>query len=256
MIHNTSCKGCIFAKSVDHTDSCEFHIIDEIRNLNKEISVKEGFNYIHDYRCFYGLSQKTYDEHQSMLPSNREELKEQIKLNNQIKYYLVIYYDNSSYDIHKLCDQINQLGILPKFISIILNDNSVVKPDEIIKTFEQHLNKNIMWKVHVLVEDLDRSFALHSVLSTNMGANKSNYFWILRPEDFDTILENRSIEDINYVVNITQPICNGLKRRNETTNYYTVFLNFNNYQGMINHISQSLEQCFESEQKMEMYYYD
>ena len=60
------------------------------------------------------------------------------------------------------------------------------------------------------------------------------------------MLLNDYISDINYVINIDQPI-KGFIKINIEDNLYNVFMSFNNYQGLTSSmLGETLEECIKS----------
>jgi len=253
--NNTSCKNCLFSHEASSDSPCEFNIIDHIKE-NKTITIKDNFFHIENYLCQYGMSREIYEKNKDELEKQNIDIKEQIKKNAYIKYYLVIDYSMSDYPLESLCNDLNDLSIAPKFISVLLYQNNKQKPNEAIDIFRNSLTLDSKWKIHSFLEDLDKNYALHSALETNAKANNSQYFWILKPEQVKSM--KNSIENIQYIVNIKQPVCNLLKHKDEIDahNFNTLFLNFDTYKAFCQNISQSLEKAVGNLENMTIAYYD
>jgi hypothetical protein len=86
--NNTSCKNCLFSHEASSDSTCEFNIIDHIKE-NKTITIKDNFFHIENYLCQYGMSREIYEKNKDELEKQNIDIKEQIKKNAYIKYYLV-----------------------------------------------------------------------------------------------------------------------------------------------------------------------
>lgn len=257
MKHNTSCKNCIFAHEASSDSPCDFNIISNIKE-DKTITIQDNFFHIENYLCKYGLSKNTYEQYKDEFNKNNIDIKDHVKQNAYIKYYLVIDYYMSEYPLELLCNDLESLNIEPKFISLLLYQNNKIKPNDAIDIFRNKMKPHSKWKIHSFLEDIDRNYALHSIFQTNAKANDSQYFLILKPEQIKTFIDNNSIENIQYIISIKQPACNILKQKDtvDSNNFHTVFINFDSYQGLCKNISQSLEHSLDTLENMTIAYYD
>lgn len=256
MMHNTSCENCIFAHIQGSEKDCDFNIPAQLHQ-HKNISIKNDYNYIKDYRCVYGMSGAIYDQYKTSFSENIEDIKNQIKYNNQIKYYLVVFYNSTDSTIVDLCNNINNLTIVPKFLSVVVDQEDQESAANIAQVMENTLNKNIVWKLHKFVDQMSHDDALHTVVSTNQYPNQSKYMWVIKSSDLSDLIKNTSIEQINYIINIIQPSCTALKHKNaNVNNFYTIFLNLDTYHDMMSHVSQSFTKCLDPSNNLVISFYD
>ena len=136
---NTSCESCIFAHPVSDKNQCDCGIIEAI-TYNKEISEKNGYNYIDNYMCRMAFSKETYEANQERL--SLEQIKHTLKNKCSIKYYLIIDVTSQQIDhLISLCQTINGLTIQPRVVSFMFSKTEDIIP--LVETIRDHINTNI-----------------------------------------------------------------------------------------------------------------
>ena len=253
MRHNTNCEKCIFADSANSGTPCEITIIEQIKD-RKKIEVKNNYYYIYDYMCKFCFSSQSFDETKSSLGiATKDQLKELIKLKNNLKYYLVIFLDNDV-DISELCEQLNKLEVRPRYISFVSNASRNNRT--LHAAITEKLSIDTFWKLHAFLEEPNKSHELFTLLHTNIKANKSQYLWIVKSSDVAGYIENNTIGQIHYMVNVIQPYCNILKSQKYTELFYSLFITFDTYKELTTNINSSLEISLNELANMKMEYYD
>ena len=240
---HTDCKKCIFSKSVDNQDQCEMNIINMIKNT-QTITIKDNYYYIENYSCKYGMSSKTVEDNKDLFKDI--DIKSQILENNTIKYYMVVDGTKYDYDTLKICEQVNTLSVLPRFLSLCIIGKDARGINLMQSQLKDNLNGSIKWRIHNFLYDKDINDIICNIFQTNSKANQSSFFIIQRPEDIEKMLLNDYISDINYVINIDQPT-KGFIKINVEDNLYNVFMSFNNYEGLTGSmLGETLEECIKS----------
>lgn len=246
---NTSCGLCYFADKAGSNNPCKMHIINQIMDI-KDVEVRDQYYYIKNYTCMYGFSKKQYEKHKEMLSDI--DIENFIRKKSLIKYYLVIDC-REDYDIQTMCDYINKLAIPPAFISIIIYETDL---SVIVKQLEKLINPTIKWKTHnFLTKDISSSHAIKTVLDTNLTLQQSNYIWINRANDLQTIVDNYVIEKINFIVNIQQPSCNFVRSKNtDKHSIYDLFMNTETYDYLKTKVNPMLEKSIIDSNTVSSYY--
>lgn len=215
---NTLCQNCIFSKNVNSDNPCVF----DIPNLIKEnFSVLEnnGYYQIINYGCRYGFGKKTYEENIDKL--HNLDMKEYVKNNNIVKYSLALCVEGDNSKI--LVDNLNKLSIKPSYVTIICNNNGQTLAQTLKNT-----NYNIPYKIHNFLEYTSFPKSLHIALETNKNKIK-NLLWILQEKDLDYVVNNDSIQNINYLINVAQPPSHYYKCKTIDSQFGGIFINSNNY---------------------------
>lgn len=239
-MRNTFCKNCIFAKTSSNDDCCEFGIVSRIKD-SKCCEIKEDYWYIKNYECKFALGTNLYNTKiQEILGDNKLDLKQHIAYQNTIRYYLVINVIDNDYTIDQLCNNLKQLEIPPKFVSIIFYREHKEFMIEAVESFKTIIGNSIEYKIHNFIEDITTEEALFSVLETTIKKNNTQYLWLLNNSSLTRVIKDGDIEQINYQINVMQPACNMLKSKHSNKNLDTLFLNFENYIGITKNINQSL----------------
>jgi hypothetical protein len=198
---NTNCTGCIFAHAGSPIDNfCEFDIPYHVKDI-KNISVKDDFYYIENYRCKYAFSEKVLSDNNL----DKNSIKNILIKQSHISYYLIINARNlhSIDDFIKLGEQINNLDISPKLVSILVDiyntDNKVI-----FQTLYNTIVKNIKWKLHAFLNDISFNEAANVAAETNIQGSECSliYFWDI--ETSDCIITNDRINHVFFVRNIQQ----------------------------------------------------
>jgi hypothetical protein len=246
----------MFAKPANDQQPCEFQIPSCIEDIH-ECIVKEDYWYLKNYKCKFALSENFFNSQmKKTIEENNIDIKEYIVSKNTIRYYLLINFDNHDYNVEKLCHQIKNLQIPPKFIAIMfyLQDKDFMS--NVVNAFKDIIGDSIEYKIHNFVEEISKNEALFTVMETTSKKNNSEYLWILDIDSLDYSVEDESIAKINYQINAIQPICNMLKSKNSNDNFNTLFLHFENYSGITKNINQSLSVGIESIPNMVINNYD
>lgn len=214
---NTICKQCLFAKPIDSDTPCVFNIPDLIKN-NYSVEENDSYFKLIDYNCRYGLSKKVYQENIDKF-YNIEPV-EFIKQQNIVKYSLAIIIEDN---YNKILDLLGFLSIKPSYITAICYNNG--------NTLHQQLsqqNPYVPYKVHNFLEDMPKAQALHVALETNK--NKiGNLMWILDEESLELCVKNDSIQNINYLINVTQQPAHYYRSQHISSAFEGIFINTNNY---------------------------
>jgi hypothetical protein len=221
MTIKTKCESCIFSSPVSGGDpTCKFNIIDYIKDI-KNININQDFYYIDDYVCRFAFGKDTYE-------NNKEELKTidlvQVLLDrSSIKYYLIMELSNEDC-VDQMVDSINNLSILPKFISFVTF--KYANHEQLIEKLSNKLNKKIQWKIHKFLVDETIDHRIHPILDTNKRANNSHYFLVCKGEEASG-LENY-IMRINTMINIEQ-IKFHILMKDLSHSIYGIFMSFDHY---------------------------
>jgi len=247
----TSCKDCVFAHSITSIKTCDFNLIDSIKNT-RGIEIRDDYNYIPNYHCKYGLSKKTYYANKDKF--EEIDLMNYIRHRNLIKYYLVIDLEEDT-NIQELCLYINSLSIKPDFISILAYASDMIDLIEIIKV---HISADIKWKLHNLInKDMDHNLALKVALDTSPILDKTQFIWINRSSDMQYISESDIVSKINYIVNIEQPVCNFIGSRTlSSNNFHNLFMSVSTYKHIVKNVSSSLADGIDQIGTIVTAYYD
>jgi len=185
----TQCNKCMFGDVVSSDIPCEFNIPSKIKNI-KNLTVTDNFYEIENYRCLYGFSKNQYNQHIENFKDI--DIYKSIKEKTNIKYYLILDIRQISEDrIYEIIDEINNLEIKPKCLSIIINPKD---PDAIYNYIRHNLSCN-KWTIHVFIETLPLNDCVNIILDTNLANSES---WCLLFLDANNL--NKNINDtINYM---------------------------------------------------------
>lgn len=203
---NTSCENCIFAKISD--TECLFDIPNSIK-YNKKIYKKNNFNYIENYMCRYTLSEDVYKE---LLADNidQQQIVQYMISKLKIKYYLIINLDQDKNKLTELCEIINRLEVKPKFISFInknLNDGN-----EMSDIINNNLEKNIDWKLHNFITDLELQQCMTICMDTNFSKTSSHLFCVydqtMNGNNYDLL--NSRIVFLHMTIVVEQTPCQAI----------------------------------------------
>lgn len=204
---DTYCKYCAFSNLEEKT--CFFDIPSLLPP--EQIENKEGFTFIKNYQCRYGISEHDIKDHNIPL----EELKRHAIKRNLIRYY--IFFDLTEKEpeyIKSLVTIINNLDIKPKFISFLLNlkDNN----HQLASFVGSNLDQSIKWKVHNWIKQDSLDHCRYTILATNLGANNSNCILFCKPkDDINTKTINSRVNYLHMSQIVKQQrahvICNSLE---------------------------------------------
>ena len=232
---NTSCKDCIFANMAEHEESCEFGIIKEIRD-DHHVVVIDGYNYIKDYTCKYGLSKFAYDQYLQHL--SNEDIKKTIANKAIIQYTLFIdtSSDNQDIDYPDLCQDINKLSIMPNYIIFLGWELSSVD----LSTLKNTINPNVRWKFLTSADKESSDMNMWSIFQTNKN-NVGAYIWINKANNLKDRVEKDMIRNINHLIMVKQPVCNFLRSVVSTgSNSDSLFMTKENYIGITKNFDKSI----------------
>jgi hypothetical protein len=232
---STSCEKCVFSKTANSDKSCEFNIIDAIKD-SKKIDIKNNYYHINNYVCKYGFSKNSEQKLLTDFPETN--LLEYAKYHAYINYYLVINNMDNPNGILEICNNLNDLTIKPKGISILTRQDDL--PD-IIRKVEKILGESSLWRLHNFFDpDIDFAVGLNTVMSTNNYFKKCDFLWTINDTQLKDMIQNKAIEQINYIVNVLQPDI-GIMQSKLTKDYLSgIFLTKQNYNGLTTHIAQLL----------------
>lgn len=198
---NTYCKGCIFAKNDTALEnSCEFDILYHVKDI-KNISYKDNFYYIENYKCKYAFSEKILSDHNL----DKNLIKENLIAQSHIPYYLIIDARGLSeiQDFEKIAQQINEMDIRPKLVSFIIDINNT-NNKIIFQALHTNIIKEIKWKLHAFLNEVSFNEAANIAAETNIQTSQSSliYFWDASVSDSN--ITNNRINHIFFVRNIQQ----------------------------------------------------
>lgn len=232
---NTSCKDCMFANVVENKESCEFGIIKEIQD-DHNIEVIDGYNYIKDYTCKYGLSKSAYQQHLQHL--SNEDIKKTIANKAIVQYTLFIDTSSDSQDIDylDLCQDINKLSITPNYIIFLGWELSLID----LSTLKNTINPNVRWKFLTSADKESSDMNMWSIFQTNKN-NIGTYIWINKANNLKDRVEKDMIRNINHLIMVKQPTCNFLRSTvSAGSNSDSLFMTKENYIGITKNIDKSI----------------
>lgn len=233
----TNCSKCYFSDRADSEIPCQFHIPEAIQEI-KKIDIVDGFNYIHDYTCRYGVSKEVVD---NKIKEHNVDILEYAKHQAALKYILYIKF--TKYNFLEVCDKIKQLSIMPQFVHLAFDtDYEFQNTNKLAE--EQFADCAFKWKLHRFLEKQPDNKQLHISLSTNQPMSK--YIWILKDDMLDLCIPNDSINQINYIMNIEQPQLAILHNGIESSYFYGLFMTLENLNGIWSNISDDLDSAIRS----------
>lgn len=242
MKRSTDCSKCYFSSDVNSDqDSCKFKITESIKD-KKDITVKNNYYYINNYVCKYGFAKDKMDDFVKDFPD--VDLIEYIKDKNYIKYYLVINNLDGDLGLADICDKILKLTIKPTCVSILTRQESM--PDA-IKECSNILQESMQWRLHNFFDmEIDFGVGSFTVLSTAKQMKISNFIWMLHDYQLQAMIDEKAIEQINYIVNIEQPEIGILKSQHTSDMIGGLFMTNKNYEGLTGSISQVINIALDS----------
>ena len=198
--------------------------------------------------CKYGFSKDKILNINNDFPEIN--IKEYIKYKNYIKYYLTINNLDNNIDITEICDNILKLAVLPNGVSIITRKNTIATSlKNCEKTFE---NTEIKWKLHNFLDPgINFDQALYTAMSTNEYFKKCHFIWTMNDKSLLGHVENKNIDNINYIVNILQPEIGILKSKHTDNGIDGLFMTNKNYFGLTQNVSQCLTIAIDEYVKLE-----
>jgi hypothetical protein len=216
---NTPCEKCYFAQKISSNNPCVFNIPNLIKDYHK-IEIAEDYYRLTNYSCKYGFSKKTYEENIDRF--HDIDMIEYVKTNNIVKYSLALILKEND-TCESVYNSIHKLSILPYYITIICKHNT-----ESLHKMLQSSDKYIKYKIHKFLENIPEPQALHIALETNKN-NIGNLLWILDTNGLDYCVEQDSVQNINYIINVIQRHAHYYKSKYLNSQFNGIFINSNNY---------------------------
>jgi hypothetical protein len=241
-MNNTLCKKCIFAESMDSDNPCSFDIPSIIQKSGR-LENEDGFYKINNYTCRYGFSKEIYEKNIDKF-SNIDMI-EYVKTQNIVKYSMILLISNTSYN-SEIIKKISTISILPEYITIICyQDGGLIQHDML------RYNPAIKYKIHNFLETVSYEKAIHIALETNKN-KLSNLIWIIKDTSVSTYIENDSIQNINYLINVMQNPAFYYKSSKLNSQLDGVFINTDNYDTL----SSNIEYKIYDDEKIIAEFYD
>lgn len=241
-MNNTICKKCIFSKPINQHDVCSFGIPDIISNKDI-LDIDDGFYKINNYTCRYGFSKEIYEKNVDKF--SQIDMMEYIKTQNIIKYSMILLVDNTCYR-SELIKKISDISILPEYVTIICyGDGGLIHKDML------RYNSTIKHKVHNFLDTVPYEKAIHTAIETNKN-NLTNFIWIIKDVSINTYIENDSIQNINYLINVLQNPSFYYKSSKINSQLDGIFINTHNY----NVLSNNIEYKIYDDEKIIAEFYD
>lgn len=242
---NTNCKKCIFSGKYSSKTSCELGIIDYIKD-KKQITVKNDYNYIHNYSCSYAMDRDFYEKYiEDKIGSHS--IYDMVIINRAINYYMIVNLEKSK-NLQKICDKINKLSIKPKRLSIYSQeflDTSILKSLKVMH-----------WKVHRYVEVESFDSMIYGSMST-FNKNDIKYIWTVSENFILSSDIEKNIQNINTITNIDQDDnCNALTSQHTDNEVDGLFITLENYQNLTHKFNQSILHCINNFPNFVLGYYD
>jgi hypothetical protein len=223
---NTGCKKCYFAKPATSDNPCSFFIVDAIKDI-KTVSVVDDFYYIKDYQCRYGVSTDTVE---NKLTEFDIDITEYVKQQAAIKYTLYVKILDPT-QLEQTCDNILRLSILPQSLNIVVdNSDNIVSTKQLLE--DRFRDSAFKWKLHNFLEDQSDENQLHTSLCTDKNLTLSHYLWITNDKILSKHLDEDSINNLNYILNINQPKLALLTSKLSDKYFYGLFISLNNIQAI------------------------
>ena len=203
---NTYCKECAFGAPANDKAPCEFDIIEHIAGV-KTIEIKEGYNYIYDYTCRYGIGKEVIENNPEL--KHLTNIKDHLIQRAWISYYLIIDIRPVNDKLDQILNLIKALDIKPKFISFVNHDFE--NTPLLIKKISNNIDESIKWKIHNFIVDLPLEKILNVIVDTNTEANGSKIFHVYEPslENINTDLLNKRINFMHFTTIVEQKFCHG-----------------------------------------------
>lgn len=200
---NTDCGKCVFANNNDA--KCYFNITNLIEK-DKDISLRNGYPYIKDYKCSYAFAKTIYEENKENLPEDISELAKLVRSQNSLSFYIIIdATEKSKNDIcNILSDYIYELNVKPSKISIITK----LESQDLKECIEYYKNiRDLTWKIHNLTSDMSDHDKLYDILNVNTTNGQILY---VKYKSLSSLHED--LNYINYLSNVKKPNYAGIKK--------------------------------------------
>lgn len=229
---NTICQQCYFADTASSAQPCVFDIPDIIKKTH-EVEIKNDYYLLHNYSCRYGFGKNAYNENIDKFVNI--DLIEYIKQQNIVSYSLALVL-NKDEDYSNAINYINKLSIKPYYLTIICYNSG----QDIHQLLRNNLSTYIKYKVHSFLDDTPLPQCLHIALETNKN-NIGNLLWILNYQDLIRCVDNDSIQNINYLINVTQVPAHYYMLSSNDSNFSGIFINNDNYWSLSRTLDYTIE---------------
>jgi hypothetical protein len=228
---NTLCQQCYFAKPANSENACTFDIPNLINKYHTIELVNDYYKLI-NYNCRYGLSNKIYQENIDKF--NNVDLIEYVKQQNIVKYSLAII---ANHDTSNIINLLSALSIKPSYITVICCHNS---PNDLHPRLLKQ-QPYIPYKVHNFLENIPAPQGLHIALETNK-TKIGSLLWILTQSSLEKCVEQDSIQQINYLINVEQRPAHYYKSNHIQSCFDGIFINTDNYWALSRTTDYTIEQ--------------
>lgn len=247
---NTSCEKCFFANEASADRSCEFHIPEAISD-QKNIKIINGYNYIANYRCKYGISKEKANEIKNY--NTEIDLKRYSTEHAFVKYFLYCRIHKED-DLEHICNDIKKLQSYPGAVSLVFDHDCDVSNAQSV--CNKVLGKAFPWKLHYILETKEESEIFHICTSTDERISRYPYVWIVDSQILNRGVHNDSINRINYIINVDQPSLGILISKSCIDYLIGIFITIDNINGIYKHINQNIGKGIEESYKNSIGYYD
>lgn len=247
---NTSCEKCYFAHPIDSDKPCDFYIPDVVRE-SKQLENINGFYYIHNYRCKYGVSKEAAE---GQLKSFDVDLYDYAK--HQVVPKYVLYIKTTTPEaFERVCDNLNKLAIPPQFVHLVFDYDFDIT--NVQQTADRILtNANFGWKLHRFLEEKQDWEQLYVSLSTDQHIVKSDFLWILNDTMLNAAIENDYINKINFIINVQQPDLGILTNHLSNNYFYGIFMTLSNLDGIWQHVGYDIDTAIKTLYLNDVGFYD
>lgn len=221
---NTKCKECMFSASNDDADqSCSKGIIEKIKNIKKISKDEDNFNVIENYACRYGFSKEIYEKYKTEFEENNFALK--LEENSKIRYYLLLDCSDVDLDFRYISQALLKLKIPPKSVSFMFRNLEYRPFNSDHQSFLTTNYKDIVWKAHNFIDNIELENAIDNILSTNSKSNNTCVFLVYNAKDLDSL--EQDVEAINIHTTLYQSATIAMIDNNNAL--YRLSMSFENY---------------------------
>jgi len=245
----TYCKNCYFASDVNSVRSCEFGIVEAIKDY-KSVEIKDNYYYLNNYICKYGISTRIYE---TELKDKNIDVKQEKILQNIPKYILYIYIDVAD-DIEAICNNIQKLTIPPVKIKLALN--YLVEDKKIYDSCKTILSNKYDWKIHKFLEYNEQDKMLATTIINDDITSYCNYIWILNSTLLDYVTRFGLENNINFILNIKQPDSMLFHTKQSEDLFYGLFTSAHNILNLPKLFASTIGETIRTEFLNDIHYYD
>jgi hypothetical protein len=191
---NTHCKDCVFSNVASDANACKFDIPQMVID-NHNILVKDNYNYIENYKCFYGFSRKILEENKESL--SLESIENMVLTRSKIRYYLVLDIRSiKPEDMSDIIYLINNLDIKPQYISFIILPQNNAK--DTFKLLNENLKVECKWKLHTFLENMPLNDVVNISAETNLNTANSSILFVYDYSQKESLNINNAINYMHY----------------------------------------------------------